>query len=189
MRRFLLFLLLGPLILVVAAALLIPLLVDEEQLLDIAAEALEKKTGATLQVNGEARLQLLPRIALAMEQVELTLPGEGQPDLSAGKLELGVQLLPLFSGEVQIQRLALERLLVTVPAAPEQAALDTSQLSDAELDAWYAARREMLSEAGKGAGLALAAPMALEVAELSLRDSRVVQMRGKDEPPQIIEIN
>lgn len=189
MRRVLLFLLLIPLLLVLAAALLIPLFIDEEQLLDIAAEALEKKTGATLEVNGEAKLQLLPRIALAMEQVELTLPGEAQPDLSAGKLELGVQLLPLFSGEVQIQRLALEGLLVTLPAAPEQAALDTSQLSDAELDAWYAARREALSEAGKGAGLALAAPMALEVAELSLRDSRVVQMRNKGEAPQIVEIH
>ncbi|WP_116368777.1 AsmA family protein [Parahaliea mediterranea] len=188
MRRFLLFLLLTPILLIAAAALLVPLLVDEERLLAIAAEALEEKTGATLSVGGEASLRLLPRIALSMEQVELTLPGEGQPDLSAGRLDIGVKPLPLLSGEVQIQRLALERLLVTVPAGPPAPSVDTSDLSDAQLDAFYRERRKAIKAAGEGAGLALAAPMALEVAELNLRDSRLVLMADAGQPDRIVEI-
>ncbi|GAB3291332.1 AsmA family protein [Parahaliea aestuarii] len=188
MRRILLFLLLTPLLLIVAATLLLPLLLDEERLLAIAAEALKEKTGATLAVSGDTRLRLLPRIALSVEQVELTLPGEGQPDLSAGRLDIGVKPLPLLSGEVQIQRLALNGLLVTVPAGPEQPSIDSSDLSDAELDAFYRERRKVLKETGEDAGLALAAPMALEVAELSMDDSRLVLMEGAGKPDRIVEI-
>ncbi|MFV0278006.1 MAG: AsmA family protein, partial [Parahaliea sp.] len=165
MRRALLILIVAPLVLILAAALLVPVLLDEDRLLKVATEVLEQQTGATLTVNGSGELRLLPRIALRMKDAELALPGESQPDLSVGALDIGVRLLPLLSGEVRIDGLTLDHLLVNVPPAPELPSLDTSTLSDAELDAYYAARRQELQKAGESAGMALALPMALEVAK------------------------
>ena len=108
MPRALLYLIAIPVLLIVLAAILIPLFLDEEQLLALATEALEERTGISLNVNGDASLSLFPRIALQLEEAELALPGDQQPDLSARKLDIGVQLMPLFSGSVEIERLALD---------------------------------------------------------------------------------
>lgn len=191
MPRVLLYLIVVPVLLVVAAALLIPLLVDEDRLMALAADTLEQRTGATLTVNGGASFSLLPRIALELDEVELALPGESQPDLSARSLDIGVQLMPLFSGKVEIEALLLKGLLVNVPPTPKQPAIDTSAMSDAELDAYYAARREALAEAGQhgGAGDALALPMALEVGHLSLANSRVVLLAEGNGEPTVIDID
>ncbi|MBN7796515.1 AsmA family protein [Parahaliea mediterranea] len=191
MPRVLLYLIAVPVLLVVAAALLIPLLVDEDRLMALAADTLEQRTGATLTVNGGASFSLLPRIALELDEVELALPGEAQPDLSARSLDIGVQLMPLFSGKVEIEALLLKGLLVNVPPAPKQPAVDTSEMSDAELDAYYTARREALTQAGRrgGAGDALALPMALEVGHLSLANSRVVLLAEGNGEHTVIDID
>lgn len=190
MPRVLLYVIAIPILLIVAAALLIPLFLDEERLMDLAADALEERTGATLTVNGDASLKLFPRIALELEEAELALPGEARPDLSARALNIDVQLMPLFSGSVEIEGLALDGLLVNIPPAPPQPGIDTSDMSDAELDAYYAARRQALDEARRGnaAGNALALPMALEVQHLSLTDSRVVLLAEGNGDHTVIDI-
>ncbi len=192
MRRILLYVIVIPLVLLIVAALLIPLLVDKKQLLDLASEALEKKTGATLAINGSSSFTLLPRIALEMKDAELTLPGPGQPDLSARSLEVGVKLLPLFSGSVEIKSLGLDGLLINIPPAAKEARANTSQLSDAQLDAFYAKRREALTQAGAqrvDAGAALALPLALEVNEFSLTKSRIVLLAEGNEAETIVDIH
>ncbi len=192
MRRILLYIIVVPIVLVVVAALLIPLLVDDKQLFELASNALEKQTGASLTVNGESKFSLLPRIALKMKDVELTLPGPGQPDLSARSLKVGVRLLPLLSRNVEIKSLGLHGLLINIPPGPKESRADTSQLSNAELDAFYAKRRQLLAEAGARqdeAGAALALPLALEVNEFSLTKSRIVLLAEGNEPDTIIDIH
>lgn len=190
MLRVLLYLIITPILLILAAAFIIPLFLDEDKLLAIAAEALEKQTGATLTVGGEAKLSLFPRIAMQLNEAELSLAGEGQPDLSARSLDIAVQLMPLFSGSVEIEGLAIKGLLVNVPPAPKRPEIDTSDMSDAELDLFYAARRKALSEAGtkRGASAALALPMALEVDRLSITNSRVVLLAKGPAAPTVIDI-
>jgi len=117
--RILLYLFGIPLLLVLAVALLLPLFLDEERLLALAADTLEEKTGAQLTVNGGAEFSLLPRIGLQLAQAELALPGENQPDLSVRSLAIGVKLLPLFPRSVEIDGLTLEGLLVNLPAPAE----------------------------------------------------------------------
>lgn len=188
MRRTLLYLIVVPILLIIAAALLIPLLVDEDQLLELAVDTLQERTGAQLTVAGEASLDIFPGIALKMTEAELALPGEGQPDLSARSLAIGVKLWPLLSGNLEIEDLALEGLLVNIPPAPRQPSIDTSEMSDAELDAYYAARREALKEAGNDGGATLALPLALEVKELSVTGSRVVLLASGNGRPTVIDI-
>ncbi len=190
MLRILLYLFGIPLLLVLAVALLLPLFLDEERLLALAADTLEEKTGAQLTVNGGAEFSLLPRIGLQLAQAELALPGENQPDLSVRSLAIGVKLLPLFSRSVEIDGLTLEGLLVNLPAPAEPPQRASEGLSDAELDAFYAARRQALAEAGQKAGArdALALPMALEVDKLRVLDSRIVLLGRGNEAPTIIDL-
>jgi len=190
MLRVLLYLIIIPVLLIVAAAFIIPLFLDEEKLLALAAETLEKQTGATLTVNGDAKLSLFPSIEVQLREAELALPGEGQPDLSARSLDIGVQLMPLFSGSVEIDGLSVDGLLVNIPPTPKRPEVDTSQMSDAQLDAFYAARREALAEAdsAESAGAALALPMALEVGHLAVTNSRIVLLANGDSAPTVIDI-
>ena len=90
------------LVLLVVAAILVALLLDEEKVLELASAALYEETGATLTVDGESRLSLFPTIGVSLADAALTMEGSAQPDLRARSLEIGVQLRPLFSGNVEL---------------------------------------------------------------------------------------
>ena len=62
MPRLLIYIVAIPLVLVLAVAALLPLLLDEARLIQIATETLEERSGAKLRVNGDAGLSLLPRL-------------------------------------------------------------------------------------------------------------------------------
>ena len=129
MPRLLIYIVAIPLVLVLAVAALLPLLLDEARLIQIATETLEERSGAKLRVNGDAGLSLLPRLSLRLEDTELQLPGEQQPDVSAQRLSVEVFLLPLLSKEVAIKGIELAGLEVTVPAAEAAPASTTAGLS------------------------------------------------------------
>ena len=133
------------LLLIVAAAILIPLLLDEEKVLKMAATTLYEETGATLTVTGETSLSLFPTIGISLADAALALPGEKQPGLHARSLEIGVQLMPLFSGNMEVDSISLDGVSVRIESAAEQADLDTSKLSDEQLDAFYAKRRQSMA--------------------------------------------
>ena len=62
MRRFLLTILAVIAVAIVAVFVLVPLLVDKEQILALASSTLEEQTGAKLVVNGDANLSVFPKI-------------------------------------------------------------------------------------------------------------------------------
>jgi uncharacterized protein involved in outer membrane biogenesis len=189
MLRILLYIIGIPLLLILLAAILLPLLLDEDQLLALAADRLEQSSGAQLTVHGDSGLSLLPRLALTLDQAELALPGADQPEITAQRLAVEVRLLPLLSGNVAIKGIELEGLVATVPAPPEQPAVDTSTLSDAELDAFYEARRQALREAAaNSAGAAFGLPLALNVQRLSISDARIVLLQADGSEPQVVEL-
>ena len=163
------------LVLLVVAAILVALLLDEEKVLELASAALYEETGATLTVDGESRLSLFPTIGVSLADAALTMEDSAQPDLRARSLEIGVQLRPLFSGNVEINTIRLDGMTARIESAAEQAAADSSKLSDEQLDAFYAARREAIIEAGDAAGaeLILAVPLALNVKHLVVTDSHL----------------
>lgn len=178
MLRTLLILLAIPVILIVLAALLVPLLVDKDQLIATAAKALEDQTGATLTVEGETSLSVFPTLGVTLGDTTVTVPGELPQTLAVRSLEVGVQLLPLLSRKVEIGTLALDGLnaAILLPAASEsEPPVDTSTLSNEELDAFYAARREALAQGAEinPQTAVLAAPLALNVSKLLITDARL----------------
>lgn len=189
MRRLLIILAI-PLVLLVLAAILVPLLLDKERILALAAEELEKQTGAILQVDGEVGLSIFPTLGVALEQASITLPAEQQTSLEARALQIGVQFMPLLSKEVEIDTIALDGVVVKTVSAPAQETVDTSNMSNEELDAMYAARNEAREAAGEAAGgqVMLTAPLALNVQTLSITDSRVEIADAESGELQVVEL-
>lgn len=173
MPRIVLILLAIPLVVVLAAALLVSVLLDEAKILEIASSTLKQETGATLSVGGESELSFFPTIGVRLGDVAVTLPEAEEPDVTARYLNIGVALMPLLTGSIAMEALELDGLRVTVNQQPAPEKPDAEQLTDAQLDAFYAERRKQLEAQGKAAGAAVAAPLALNVQRLSITDSRV----------------
>lgn len=189
MPKILLYLIGIPLLLVIVAVVVLPLVLDEERLVTIATEQLEERSGAKLTVRGDAGLTLFPRLALRLGDADLQLPGEGQPQASVRELSVEIFLRPLLSRKVAIKGLELDGLVVTLPAREEAEVPDLATLSDAELERFYAARRKALQEAAEGGvGAALGAPLALNVASLRLSDARIIQQQPSGAEPVVIEL-
>ncbi|MEP6388731.1 MAG: AsmA family protein [Halioglobus sp.] len=190
MARFLIILIAIPLILVLMVALLLPLLLDTEKLVNVAATQLKKQTGATLVVNGEAKLSLFPTLRLQLSDAMLTAPGEQAAELKVGALEIGVDLMPLLSSEIEIQTIGAESVAITMTAPPEQPAIDTTNLTDAQLDAFYEKRKKAIAKAADEAstGAAAALPLALNVQRLWLRDVTVTILGEGDDNDSVVQL-
>ena len=163
------------LILLVAAVILIPLILDEDRVLELAATTLREETGATLTVAGQSSISIFPSVNVSLADAAITMPGKSEPDLKVRSLQIGVALLPLFSGSVEIDRIHLDGVTTRLESSEEQASADGAAMSDEELDAFYAARRKAMADAGKSAGAeaVVAVPLALKVAHLIMTDSRL----------------
>lgn len=173
---------LGIVLLLIAVAIVaLPLLVDEKALVAIAAEQVEERSGIELSVDGDASLSLFPRVSLVSTDVRIEVPDEGSR-IRARRLATGVALLPLLTGRVEIDSVIVDGLRIERTLAAEAVAADTSTLSNAELDAYYARRWRMRESAGaEAAASALVAPLAFEVGELALTDISVVSVDGSGE--------
>ncbi|KAA1189478.1 AsmA family protein [Pseudohalioglobus sediminis] len=187
MPRLLLYIIAVPLVLIIAAAILVPLLLDEEKILALAASQVKQQTGATLSVTGASSISLLPRLGVSLEQVSLTMPDETQGAIQAAALNIGVQVLPLLRGNVAIDNIALRGVVARIVTEPAEPPVDTTTMSKAELEAFYARRQAKRDKDGAAAGAdaALAVPLALEVASLSITDSRLEIGEAGSEPDVI----
>ena len=167
------------LLLIAVAIVALPLLIDEKALVAIAARQVKERSGIELSVDGAASLSLFPRVSLVSTEVRIEVPEQGSR-IQARRLATGVALLPLLRGTVEIDSVIVEGLRIERrldAEAAEAVAADTTTLSNAELDAYYALRRRMRESAGaEAAASALAAPLAFEVGELALTDIRVVSV-------------
>ena len=178
------------LLLVVAAAVLIPLLLDEEKVLEIAAAQLQQKTGATLTVQGETSLSLFPVLGVSLSEAALTMPGEQETSLQVRALSIGVQMMPLLSGSIEIDSIRLDGLEAKIVRPPQPPGVDTSKMNDQELDAFYAERRRALAQGSESAGAeaVLAVPMALNVQQLMITDSRVEMVAADTGESSFLEL-
>jgi uncharacterized protein involved in outer membrane biogenesis len=173
--------------LVIAAALLIPMLVNEQELIELAARKVESQSGVKIAVTGDASLSLFPKVALTTSGVTVQMPDNGAR-IEANYLQAGVALLPLLRSSVEMDSITVDGVTITTVAEDAEAArvaeLDTSNLSPAELDAFYAAREQAREAGAAQARLeAAAAPLALEVGELTLRE---VKLRTVDDNGELI---
>jgi uncharacterized protein involved in outer membrane biogenesis len=178
------------LLLVVLAAVLVPLLVDKDKVIALATEAIKEETGATLTVGGELELSVFPTLSVDFSDAAITLPEQSRPDLEISRASIGIELMPLFSSKIEVGRIAVDGLIVRTQSAPDDKAVDTSKFSDAELDSYYAQRkiaREAANEATAGQA-ALEVPLALNVASLSVKNARIESLDTTTDITSVIEI-
>lgn len=190
MRRLLLIVLAIVVLTIVGAAILIPLLVDKDKILEIASNTLHEQTGARLEVGGEAKVSVFPTIGLTVGNTAITLPESTEPDFKIGTLDIGVAFMPLLSGNVQIDTFAVDGIDARIELSEQEEALDTSKMSDSQLDAFYAKKREETAKAGQSAGAeaALAVPLALNVANLSVTNANITLIDPAGAPPSQIHL-
>lgn len=188
MPRILLTTLVLLLLLIVTAALLVPLVVDEDKLLEIAATALHDQTGATLTVDGDVQFSLLPTLEISLADAAITLPQKQQPNLRAGLLQIGVRLLPLIGGDIEVDSIVLNQIRARIESGAEGNKVDTTALSNEELDAFYAKRRSSLTKSGETIGAALMVPAALRVNRLTINDAQLDFIDPTADAPVRVEI-
>jgi uncharacterized protein involved in outer membrane biogenesis len=180
-----------PFALGVGLLLLLPLLLDKDKLLALAVDTLREQTGATLTVAGDSSISVFPKLGVTLGDAGLAMPGEEQPSLQVRSLAIGVKLLPLLSGRADIDSIALDGLTVKIASGQKAPTIDTTGLSDAELDAFYASRRKAAADAGDAAGAQaiLAVPLALNVQRLTVTDSRIEQLDAATRKTTVIELS
>lgn len=190
MLRFISILLGVLLLLVVAAALLLPRFLDKDKVIELAAQAVKEQTGATLTVDGELNVSFYPNIGIAFSEAALTMPEKEQPDIEIAAATIGVRLWPLLSGDVEVNSIDIAGLVARLESSGEEERVDTSGYSDQQLEAFYAERRRARKAAGETAGAeaALAVPLALTVASLKLRDVRVETRDASTGETSVVEL-
>lgn len=94
---------------IIALAIVVPLVIPAEVYRDQVVTAVQGATGRTLHINGPVKLTLLPNVAIEANDVAFdNAPGGTAKEMATlTKLQVGVRLLPLIGGEVQIDRFVL----------------------------------------------------------------------------------
>ncbi len=177
--RFLLIAVVAVVVLLIVAALLVPRLIDEQTLREMAQKAVKEQTGGELRIAGPLGLSILPKTNIDLSDVSLVMPDEAKPMFSARKAAISVDLLPLLlSREVSIGGIELDGLNLLLKSGTEvKATVSTDGMSDKQLEAYYqrakAERQAAAKEAAEKAGQALALPVLLNAGKFVLTDSNV----------------
>jgi AsmA protein len=96
-------------------------LVPTERLANLAAQQFEAATGRPLTIGGEVGLSVFPVLGARAQDITIGNPawaGEGAL-LQAAEMDIGVDLVSLFSGTVAVQRVVLQSPVVTLRRAAD----------------------------------------------------------------------
>jgi len=99
-------------VVVLAAVIIIPLVVDPNDYRDDIARAVTEETGRDFEIAGEVSLSVFPWLGLEVGQMRLgNPPGFGDtPFLEIGSAAVGARLMPLLSRRLEVSTLRLEGL-------------------------------------------------------------------------------
>jgi len=114
--RLVVFALAGLVLLIVAAAIILPLVVDPNDFKDEIAAAVETQTGRTLSMEGDINLSVFPWLGLDVGPVSLSnAPGfSDRPFASMDAVQVRIKLLPLLSKELEMDTVVLQGLNVSL---------------------------------------------------------------------------
>ncbi len=163
MKKF--FLLLAILvILVVGAIVAVPFLVPTETIKSELTAQVESATGRKLTVDGDLSLSVIPNVAVEMSDVHFAnAPGSDVADMvSLDKLKMGLKILPLLSGAVEVSEFVLLKPKIHLE-------VDAEGRPNWELEGDSAAAEETTSSEGDSSG----GSDSLPISELKLGDIRL----------------
>ncbi len=107
-------------LLVIAAVIAVPLLVDPNDYRDEIAAAVEKNTGRELAIEGDLGLSVFPWLGVELGETRLgNAPGFGpEPFARVQQAQVRVKLLPLLSRRVEVDTLTLDGLRLNLARKP-----------------------------------------------------------------------
>jgi AsmA protein len=108
--------------LILLGAVAVLLLVDPNDYRDDIAKIVQDKTGRPLEIRGDLDLKLFPWIAIEINDVSLgNPPGYGEePFLTVKQANVGVKLMPLLRKQVEVRRVSVDGLAVTLISRSEE---------------------------------------------------------------------
>ena len=170
------------LVVIVGGLLVAPVFIPVEAYKGQIETAAREATGRELKIDGDISLSLLPRLAIEAENVSFAnAPGAAEPQMaSIERLAVQLQVLPLLSREVKLDRLVLVRpsILLEVDAQGRPNwVFETAPASASETTGAPAQESEAPAEAPSGDGGTAVANVALgevrlEGGRLAYRDAR-----------------
>lgn len=101
--------LLALVLLALGAAVFLIATFDANRHKDSLVELVRERSGRELAIGGDIALSVFPRLALTAADLSLTDPDGKTPFAAIEQVELAVQVLPLFRGAVQVERVRVIR--------------------------------------------------------------------------------
>jgi len=107
-------------VLLVIAAIVLPLVYDTEDLKRVLANEVHDRTGREVQIDGELNFSVFPWVAVEVGDLRLgNAEGFGdQPFASIGKARVGVALMPLFRKQITVDEITLDGLVLALAVKP-----------------------------------------------------------------------
>ena len=97
-----------------AATVAISLLVDAGTINNQLKAIVKQQTGGDLDIKGGMSWSIYPEVSLSLADVSYTNSGEQQPLARLNALQLSVELMPLFSGNVNVSGINLDGMTLNL---------------------------------------------------------------------------
>jgi AsmA family/AsmA-like C-terminal region len=105
----------GAIVLLVAAGLIVPNFVDWNKYKAQLEDGVYAATGQTVRINGNVSLAIVPNLELSVSDVALMAAGASEiPFLTLDRLDLDLALLPLLTGQLEVQSITLQGAEMTL---------------------------------------------------------------------------
>ncbi len=164
------------LVVIVAGLLVAPAFIPVDTYKGQIQTAARDATGRELTIDGDISLSLLPRLAIEVENVSFAnAPGAAEPQMaSIEKLAVELQILPLLSREVKLDRLVLVRPNILLEVDAKGRPNWIFETAQAKADTPSTAEPSQPDAAGGGTAVANVAlgEVRLEGGRLAYRDAR-----------------
>ena len=100
------------LVVVVAGMTALVMLVNPNDFRGYMIQQVAKRSGYQLQLSGDLRWHVWPRLSILSNQISLTAPGATVPAVSAENMRLDVELFPLLSHQLKVSQVLLKNAVI-----------------------------------------------------------------------------
>ncbi|WP_442780087.1 outer membrane assembly protein AsmA [Enterobacter cancerogenus] len=162
------------LVVLVAGLSALVLLVNPNDFRAYMVRQVEARSGYELKLDGPLRWHVWPQLSILSGRMSLTAPGASQPLVAADNMRLDVALIPLFSHQLQVDRVMLKGAVIQL--TPQSEAVR-------QPDAPVAPHENTLPDVPSDAG------WSFDIANLKIADSVLVFQHEDDEQVTVRNIS
>lgn len=143
-------------VLLVAAIVILSAVVDEDFIKKELGAATKSATGGELRIDGELNLSVFPQLGISVEALQFTPAGEQSPLAAIGTLRMGIDFMPLLSGNISVGEITLDGLKLDMVRRKDGSSNWDSLVKESSEEPTSEAPAEPAASSGESAALALA---------------------------------